>query len=98
MDVKTATAPGHGFKCGHSSATGQRLCRWCDKPFDPKDWRQEFCAKPCKVKWFAWWNGKGASLATALYAYRYQRKPGALSDLCNLFADYVADYERKKKQ
>jgi hypothetical protein len=91
-----ALSPG-GFKPQRCAATGRRLCRWCGQSFEHHDDRQWFCTSGHKKKWLTYWRSKGPSLARGLFDYRIARKKGALSDLCNIFADYLDDFRRKDK-
>lgn len=86
-----------GFALRTDPATGKPLCRFCGDAFDKKDWRQEFCARPCKRLWNSFWQSKGPALARAMYQYRVERKNGALGDLCDAFRQMQYDFEDFQK-
>lgn len=95
--IEPPTVDMHGFSPEVSSTTGAPLCRYCGKTYVPHDGRQEFCQTVCKRRWFKAWDSKGAALAKLLYAYRFERKPGALSALCHTFTIMVEEVDRKRK-
>lgn len=83
------------FHLRRCPTTGRRLCRYCREPFDHHDRRQEFCNKDCKRKWNQYWQSRGPALAHLMYAYRVDRKEGALSTMCHTFSGFLSDFARK---
>lgn len=86
----------HGFERTRDRETRKPLCRYCDRIFTPDDPRQEFCDKTCKQLWKDFWSSRGPRLARMLYSYRYDRKPGALSDMCLEFGDMLKAFDKKR--
>ena len=95
---KSGGTVNHGFQRERSPITGQLLCKFCREEFTPHDKRQEYCDPECKKAWIGFWKTRGPRLAQLMYAYRYKRTPGALTDLCNEFGDMVEIFDRKRRE
>lgn len=95
---KSGGTVSHGFQRARSAATGLPLCKFCEDEFTPHDKRQEYCDPGCKKAWIGFWKTRGPRLAQLMYAYRYKRMPGALTDMCNEFGDMVIAFDRKRRE
>ena len=95
---KPAPTVSHGFQRARHPTTGRLLCKFCEDEFTPHDKRQEYCDSACKLAWISFWKTRGPRLAQLMYAYRFKRNRGGLTDLCNEFGDMVETFDRKRRE
>lgn len=72
------------------------ICLWCCNSFDKARRQQDFCCPDHQQEFNNFWKGRGPALAKALHAWRVEKKPGAMTDVCREFGRAREDLKHKQ--
>lgn len=80
-----------------NAAKPTRACPECGDTFDLTRATKRFCSTSCQQAFNNFWKSKGAKIALAMFDWRVDRKPKAMSIVCQEFSHARAEQKERRK-